>query len=340
MTGGVLFDGHLDLAWNAQLGRDLTLDLVALRAQDPVAGQTAGVSFPELRRAGVAACFGTLFACPASDDYPQGYEQDGRDDWKGARRQALWQLDQYRRWQDDGLVRLLTTAGEVSAHLRDWDAGAPGPLGVVLLMEGADPMRSADDLDFWVRAGVRLVGPAWGRTRYAGGTDAPGPLTERGVELLTAMRESGVTLDVSHLDDAAWEEALRLQPKVVATHANSRAFVPGNRHLSDGMAGAVVERGGVIGLVALSTFIRAGWDEGDARVELREWAAHARHYGETFGWAHVGLGTDLDGGFGVEKAPAGVDRYLDVERLASFLPPEAWDGVRGGNWARWAGEHL
>ncbi len=139
MTGGVLFDGHLDLAWNAQLGRDLTLDLSALRAQDPVAGQTAGVSFPELRRAGVAACFGTLFACPASDDYPQGYEQDGRDDWKGARRQALWQLDQYRRWQDDGLVRLLTTAGEVSAHLRDWDAGAPGPLGVVLLMEGADP---------------------------------------------------------------------------------------------------------------------------------------------------------------------------------------------------------
>ncbi len=345
MTGDVIFDAHLDLAWGAQLGRDLTLSLEDLREQDPVAGQTACVTFSELRRANVAACFGTLFACPASEDYPQGYDQTERDGWKGARRQAVSQLDQYRRWQDDGFIRLLGSGEEVAAHVRAWNPEAPGPLGVTLLLEGADPLGSASDLDFWRAAGVRLIGPAWGRTRYAGGTDAPGPLTGRGEELLIAMRESKVVLDASHLDDASFEQAVALQPNVIASHSNSRTLVAGNwgsgnRHLSDEMAAAITGRGGVIGLVALSTFIRGGWQDGDPRSTFGEWARHARHYGETFGWEHVGLGTDLDGGFGLEKAPAGMQVYGDVRRLQGELPEEEWEGVRMGNWVNWAEVRL
>jgi membrane dipeptidase len=335
-----VFDAHLDLAWNAQLGRDLTLSLEDLRESDPVAGQTACVTFSELRRAGVAACFGTLFACPADDDYPQGYDQTEKDGWKGARRQALSQLDQYRRWQDAGHIRLLGGGAELQEHVSAWKPELEGPLGVMLLMEGADPLASANDLDFWRAAGVRLIGPAWGRTRYAGGTDAPGPLTGRGEELLIAMREQGLPFDASHLDDASFEEALRLQPKAVATHSNSRALVPGNRQLPDEMAAAICGAGGVVGLVGHSKFIRSGWQDGDARATVAEWARHAGHYGETFGWQHVGLGTDLDGGFGLEKAPAGTLRYEDVLRLLDELPEEAQDGVRGANWTRWIEANL
>lgn len=341
----VLFDAHLDLAFNAQIGRDLTLTLNELRENDPVRGprgehETACVTFSELQRAGVAACFGTLFACPAGADFPQGYDQTEKDGWKGARRQAVSQLDQYRRWQDAGFIRLLTSGAEVAEHVRGWNPQEPGVLGVTLLMEGADPLGSANDLDFWRQAGVRLIGPAWKRTRYAGGTDAPGPLTERGHELLIAMRETGTVLDASHLDDASFWQGVELQPKVVASHSNSRALVNGNRHLSDEMAAEIARQGGMIGLVALSKFIRAGWTEGDSRAEMAEWAAHAGHYGETFGWTHVGLGTDLDGGFGLEKAPAGMGSYGDLRRLLDELPEGERQGVQAGNWVAWAEANL
>lgn len=326
-----LVDGHLDLAWNALQGRDLTLGLEELRARGDWPGETPTVTFGELRAAGTRVCFGTLFALPQVETGGPGYT-----DHAGARAQALAQLEQYRRWEDAGHVRLLRSGAEVAAHL----ASVDGPLGVVLLMEGADPLRDASDLPFWVDSGVRVIGPAWGRTRYAGGTEAPGPLTASGRELVAAMRDLGVTLDASHLDDAAFWEAVDLGPRMIASHSNSRALVPGNRHLTDRMARAVAASGGVIGLVFLSAFIRAGWQPGSARAGLDELAAHAEHYARVVGWEHVGLGTDLDGGFGAEKTPLGVERYRDVPRVLEALPPEVRAGVAGGNWARWLTRYL
>ncbi|WP_425147668.1 dipeptidase [Deinococcus sp.] len=333
-----VFDGHLDLAYNAQIGRDLTLPLKLLRSSDPLRGQTACVTFGELRRAGVGACFGTLFAAPSAATTHRSDAPDGYTDWQGARRQALAQLDQYRHWEDGGHLRLLGSGAEVAAHLDGWDESRP--LGVLLLMEGADPLRDAGDLPFWHGAGVRLIGPAWGRTRYAGGTDAPGPLTDQGRELLSAMREHGVALDVSHLDDESFEEAVTLQPKVIASHSNSRALVPGNRQLSDQMVRAIGERGGVVGLVTYSKFIRSGWHDGDTRASFAQWAEHAARYAELIGWERVGLGSDLDGGFGLEKALEGMERYGDLLRLLDELPEGARAGVQGQNWRRWTEANL
>ncbi|MFW8625394.1 dipeptidase [Deinococcus sp. ME38] len=326
-----LIDGHLDLGMNLLDGRDLTLPLDALRAADPVPDQTATVTLPELRAARVRVCFGTLFALPASPDTPGGYT-----DHAGARAQALAQLDAYHRLQDAGHLTLLTSAAGVKAHLDFPDA----PLGVVLLMEGADPIRDAADLPFWVERGVRVIGPAWGRTRYAGGTDAPGPLTPAGVDLVTAMRDLNVTLDASHLDDHAFWDAAQIGPRMIATHANSRALVPGNRHLTDDMARAIAAADGVIGLVFLNRFICPLPEGSLDRVPLTALADHARHYADLIGWDRVALGTDLDGGFGAEKAPAGIDRYAHVPRVLDELPAGVRQSVAWGNWARWLTTHL
>lgn len=324
----MLIDGHLDLAYNALNGRDLTLTLGALRAADPVEDQTATTTFSELRAAGTRLCFGTLFALPRTPDSPGGYT-----DHAGARRRALAQLDVYRRWEDGGHIRVLRSGAEVTAHLEDADA----PLGVVLLMEGADPVRDADDLPFWVDAGVRLIGPAWGATRYAGGTNAPGPLTDAGRALVTAMRDLGLALDASHLDDAALRDAAEIGPRMIASHSNSRALVSGNRHLSDEMARAVAETGGVIGLVFLSSFIRQGASRGAALADL---AAHARHYAELVGWDRVALGSDMDGGFGAESTPVGIGRYAELPRFLEEVPEECRAAVAGGNWLRWLESNL
>lgn len=327
----MLIDGHLDLAFNAQNGRELTLPLSEMRRSDPVAGETATVTFPELRAAGLRVCFGTLFALPKTAESPGGYT-----DHAGARRQALGQLEQYRRWENGGHLRLLRTGAEVAAHL----ALEGAPLGVVLLMEGADPVRDVDDLAFWAAAGVRVIGPAWGRTRYAGGTEAPGPLTDAGRELVGAMASLGIALDASHLDDASFWDAAELHPRMIATHANSRSIVAGNRHLTDDMARAIADKDGVIGLVYHSRFVQAGWQDGDERAPLSGLAAHAAHYAGLTGWNRLALGTDLDGGFGQEKCPAGVDRYRDVPGSVDVLPVQVRAGVLGENWARWMTTYL
>ena len=326
-----MIDSHLDLAWNAAQGRDLTLSLDDLRRVDPLApAQTAAVTFPELAAAGLRLCFSTLFALPRTA------EHGGYVDHAGARREALAQLGQYRRWEDAGHLRLIRTRADLQALLGD----AAAPPGIVLLMEGADPVSGPDDLTFWQEQGVRLIGPAWGRTRYAGGTDAPGPLTPAGRDLVRAMADLGLTLDAAHLDDASFWDAAETGVQMVCTHANARALVPGNRQLSDDMARHIVSTGGVLGLVAHSRFIRPGWRPGDARAPLSEWLAHAEHFAALVGWAHLGLGSDLDGGFGTEKMPLGIERYRDLEAFVRLLPPGVQAGVRGEHWQRWLLEHF
>lgn len=329
----MIVDAHLDLAYNAMLGRDLSLPLSALREQDPLP-DLAAVSFESLRRGGVGLCLGTLFAMPQAAGYPWGYEN-----WRGAREQARGQLEQYLRWQDTGHVTILLTGQDVSEHARRWNAES-SPLGVVLLMEGADPLDDADDLPFWHEAGVRVIGPAWKRTRFSGGTGESGGLTERGQDLLVAMRELGLTLDASHLAEEAFWQATELQPRVIATHSNARRLVPGDRHLSDEMLRAVAQRQGVVGCVLYNKFLKAGWERGDTRPALEVVGEMLQHLAGEVGWDRVGIGSDLDGGFGVHELPRGLDSAADLPRLEATLPDEHREAVMSGNWLRWLGAHL
>jgi len=329
----MIVDAHLDLAYNAMLGRDLTLSLTDLRERDALSDVPA-VTFGELRRGGVGLCLGTLFAMPQDDEHPWGYE-----DWRGARQQAVRQLDQYLRWQDDGHVVILTTGADVRAHADAWSAET-SPLGVVLLMEGADAMRDADELPFWVERGVRVVGPAWKRTRYSGGTDAPGGLTDRGRELMIAMQELRVVLDASHLAEQAYWDTRDYELEVIASHSNARALVPTDRHLTDDMLRDLHARDGMVGVVLYNKFLQHGWERGHARPPLERVAVMLRHMAGVVGWARLGIGSDLDGGFGVSELPAEFRSAADVARLAECVPDEHRDGFMGANWVTWLERHL
>ena len=73
-------------------------------------------------------------------------------------------------------------------------------------MEGADALRSPDDVAEWFDAGLRILGLAWQRTRAAGGTDNPGPLTAEGRALVKAFDAAGIIHDTSHLaDESFWQ---------------------------------------------------------------------------------------------------------------------------------------
>lgn len=335
-----MIDSHLDLAYNAFQGRDLTLPLDELRARERRTAEEAMVTLPELRRAGVAVAFATLFVMPRRHAQDSG-EGPTYATPEEARAQAVEQLELYERWEERGLVRIIRTRGDLEEQVRAYGgvtAGEPPAPGLVLLMEGADPVREPSEVSWWWERGVRLLGPAWKATRYAGGTGMPGPLTDQGVELLAAMGECGMALDVSHLaEESFWQALDSWRGPVLASHSNARALVPTDRHLSDDMIRALAERDGVVGLVLANSFLKAGVTRQDPKgsVTLADVGRQAEHVAGLAGWERVGIGSDFDGGFGRQEVPLELDRGADFARLGEIAPPEARAGVLGGNWLRW-----
>lgn len=325
----MIVDAHLDLAHNVlDLGRDLTLPLEELRRRDtnkdiPV------VTLPALREGGVGLCFATLWADPKKHTDPQA-----------AHAAARAQLEVYRRWEEMGLVRIIRSAGDLRSHRERWPTDRVPAL--LILIEGGECIREPGEVAFWKAEGVRLIGPAWNRTRYCGGTREPGGLTALGAELLEAMDEAGLALDFAHMDEQAFWESLELfRGPVCATHSNPRSLLGGaetpfaNRHLSDAMILAIGERGGMVGTVLFNFFLDHTWSRGMQRVGLQAVQKHLYHTAGLIGWDKVGLGSDFDGGFGMNENPEGIDRPGDLAKIGDLVPAEARQGVLGGNWLRW-----
>lgn len=343
----IIVDGHLDLAYNARvLQRDLTQSLSKLREHerqtanpDPRSG-VAMVSFPDLLEGRVAIAGGSIFVEPARKSYPTSlpaYQSP-----EEAHILAVEQLDTYRRLVDDQeSLHLLYDTGDLDEVLAAWDAETP-TLGIFMVMEGADAIRDPGDLAWWVERGLRGIGLTWSAgTRYAGGNANPGPITDAGQSLLDAMADYNLMLDLSHLwEDAAYQALDRYPGPIAATHANPRAFVDSPRLLADDMIRRIAERQGVIGIVAYNRMLDPDWHPGAPPTPLAKMAQAIDHVCQITGEvAYVGLGTDLDGGFGQAATPAGLDTVADLPKLVPLLKERGYaeddiTAILHGNWLR------
>jgi membrane dipeptidase len=350
----LIIDGHEDLAYNAiQFGRDYTRSALAIRRDErgtPAqarAGQCM-IGLPELLAGRVAVVFGTLFALPARRSHVS--DDIAYHDAEQAHRQAMANLDFYHRWADEEPhIRLIGTQSDLEEVLSGWQdqAAAQEPdtrqVGIVPLMENADPIREPAELEEWFARGLRLVGPAWAGSRYAGGTREPGPLTDLGRELLEVMADLGVGLDLSHMAEQAALEALeRFEGVLIASHSNPRALVPTDRHLTDAMIDGIVEKDGVMGVVLCNAFLRPDWHKTDPKekVTLDDVVRAVDYVCQRVGDAeHVALGSDFDGGFGAERTPAGLDTVADLNKIAVALAEHGYEAqhiasIMAGNWLR------
>jgi membrane dipeptidase len=178
-------------------------------------------------------------------------------------------------------------------------------------------------------------------TRYAGGNGNPGPLTDEGVALIDAMADYNLLLDISHLwEDAAHMALDRYPGPIAATHGNPRAFVDSPRQLSDDIVRRVAEREGVIGVVAFNRMLDPGWHPGQPRLPLTRLIEAIDHICQATGTATaVGIGSDLDGGFGRDSTPAELESAADLPKIADHLrergyAPTDIEAVMRGNWTR------
>src|SRR2546423_2489916 len=140
-----IFDAHLDLAWCAvSFNRDLTRTVAQIRASeqgmtDERARGRNTLTLPELRRAGIRACVGTLLARggPAQEHKP-GYKRTDLDYATPAIAYAAarGQLACYELLERQGHLRLIRTARELAAHWARAAEDERAPLGMILSMEG------------------------------------------------------------------------------------------------------------------------------------------------------------------------------------------------------------
>jgi membrane dipeptidase len=347
-----IFDGHLDLAMNAlAYGRDQTLQLHALRQRE--AGHAfddhrgvAMVTLEQMRRGGVRACLATLFVRASRGAALAQMQRRSDSDHAShsvAYAMAHGQLAYYRLLESQGQISLVSDAAQLELAL----ARPDGPIACIVLMEGADPILEPNQVAAWRAAGVRVVSLTHTEaTDYAGGNATELPLTSRGVELLDAMAAAGMLLDVSHLSDASLFAALdAFGGAVLASHSNCRALCPGHRQITDEQIRLIAQRGGVIGVVMHNGMLCPGAAP-RSEVSLQHVAMHIDHICQLTGRiAHAAIGSDLDGGFGLDRTPTGLDSIADLHAVASPLGDRGFSdadiaAVLGGNWLSFYAAHL
>lgn len=316
------------MAWNAlEWNRDLMRPVPEIRQfekqfTDIVPGDCT-VSWLELRRGHIGLVIATLLPRLHRKQKPLTFYQSR----EAAYASAYGQLAYYRAMSARGELREIADVESLRTHVNEWllEESQRPPIGYILSMEGSPPILSPSQIPEWYAAGLRILGPAhYGPSPYCFGTGSEGGLTADGPALLREMEKVGMLLDVTHLADQSFWEALDVYGgPVLASHHNCRALVPGDRQLSDEQIKALIEREAVIGAAFDSWMLTPGWQIGFSdpkTVSLEDVVDQIDHVCQLAGNArHSGLGTDLDGGFGKEQTPHDLDTIADLDRIAEIL---------------------
>jgi membrane dipeptidase len=359
-TPRLIFDCHLDLSMNAmEYNRDQRWTQEKIRRSE--VGQTDlvfrtrhTVCFPELRR----GRFGLVVATQIARYSPRFHSLPGWRSPEQAWAHTQGQLAWYRAMEECDEIVQLRTWPEVEAHAARWtqateEEAARLPIGYLLSLEGADSILTWRHLEKSRANGLIALGPThYGPGIYGHGTDDEGPLTAKGIELLREMERLGIILDVTHLcDESFWDALDRFHGPLWASHHNCRALANWNRQLTDEQIKALVARGAVIGMAFDACMMVHGWAPRRSRpqdfsLKIEKICEHIDHICQLAGNArHVGLGTDLDGGYGTEQTPEDLESIADLVTLAPLLAARGYsapdiDGIMQGNFLRFLREHL
>ena len=349
----LIFDGHTDLALFA-LGynRDQTESVTQINERE--AGMTdvtmrghAANSLPEMRRAGVALCQSSIAARVNRDVQPaSGHRRLDLDfaTQRMAYASVQAQVAYYRILEQQGEIKIILTSSELDAHWKMWQQGGfdKGSIGIILAMECADPIVEPSQVSAWWEDGLRSVMLAhFGKSQYTFGTGTSGPLMPKGIALLKEFERIGMILDLTHLSEASFYQALDLfSGPVIASHSNCRALVPGDRQFSDQQIKQLIERDAVIGAVLDAWMLVPGWvidQSTPENLKLTAVVDHIEHVGQLAGNAlHAAIGSDMGG---TNHMPSDLKTTADLQKLATILAHRGYseadiDNIFHGNWLR------
>jgi len=196
-------------------------------------------------------------------------------------------------------------------------------------------------------------------------------LSSFGNDVVREMNRIGMMIDVSHISDKAFYDVLKLtEAPVIASHSSCRALCGSPRNLDDDMLLALRDNGGVIQICILSEYIktpdpnpelelkrkelkekygsfgslpddkkalaraeyRAVQEKYEKLATVKDVADHIDHVVQVIGVDYVGIGTDFDGGGGVEGCRSVAEmKNITIELLQRGYTRTDLEKIWGGN---------
>ena len=345
-------DAHLDLSMNAiDWNRDLREPVMAIREREKEMTDKhdrgkGTVSLPALRRGNIGLVVATQIARYVAIDNPLPGWNSPQQAWAQTQAQLAW----YKAMEEEGEMIQIKDRRSLELHLAIWNDGTPNehkPVGYILSLEGADSLVTIQHLERAYQYGLRAIGPAhYGPGRYANGTDASGKMNADGLALLKEIERLHLILDATHLcDDVFWQAMDHYNGPVWASHNNCRSIVNHNRQFSDEQLKVLIERDAVIGAAMDAWMIVPGWigrksDPLEMKCNLERLVDHIDHICQLAGNSlHIGIGSDLDGGYGREQSPYDIDTIADLQNFPALLKNRGYTepdilNIMHGNWLR------
>ena len=355
MMKPILIDSHEDIAYSAiTFDRDYSKSADSIRqieqfTQVPQRNGQAMLGFPDWQTANVGIIFSTIFIMPKK--YQAGeWEKVAYKNFDEAKKLTQNQIDFYHRLEDKYPDKFLIIKNQ-KQYFHHWEnLNNPNitsnPVGLILLLEGAEGIKHPKELEQWYSMGLRLIGPAWAGGKYCGGMYEPGRFTNEGKLLVETMLDLNIGLDLAHMSEQSAFQALDIfDGAVFCSHANAKSLlkdIGGDRHLSDQLIHRIAERNGVIGLVPYNKFLWPDWTNMHPRdkVTLEHYTNHIDHICQLTGSSqHVAIGTDFDGGFGFPDVPLELNTIADLPKLGDILASRGYnkneiDSIFSLNWKR------
>ena len=314
----LVLDSHIDIPWPPETGGAFTADTRRC------------VDLPKLRRGGVAAgCFAAFV--------PQGPRDAAGTEAAWSRAIAMLAAI---AGMGAGQARVCASSGAIEAAWRD---RAPA---IVPCVENGHPIGG----DLTRIAQLRALGCIYVTLTHNGHNlladsavaradlgDPPslhGGLSPLGREAVAEMNRVGVMIDVAHLSrDGMMQAAEASRTPIVTTHSCARALCDHPRNLDDAQLDAIRAVGGVIQVTALAAFVRPGGKP--EAVTLADVLDHVDYAVARIGIAHVGIGSDFDGGGGVAGwRHAGESAAVTAGLLERGYDAQAIGRLWGGNFLR------
>lgn len=295
--------------------------LTALQSQErrlAVASRRGHVDLPRLMAANVKVQYFAAFI------EPQYYARPLQ--------RLLELIDRFEQelQENAGTLRLICSRSDLEQVL------AGDEVGGLLTVEGGECLEdSLAVLRQLYRLGVRSITLTWNhRNRLADGVleaRTGGGLTNFGVQVVQEMNRLGMLVDLAHISEAGFWQALEVSSQpVLVSHANSRAVCDHPRNLSDHQIRALAAAGGVLGLCFYPPFVHS------ETPDLERLLDHAVHIASTGGVECLGLGSDFDG---IETVLPGLEDVTGLPVLTEGLLDRGFSAsevekILGGNHLR------
>ena len=308
----LVFDGHVDTPLR-----------IANDGIDFGARQSAShVDLPRMLDGGLDAVFMAAWIDPAI----------GPDRAFARARDLLSLVQKTAAAHPDSLV-FATTAANVAS------ASTDGRIALLAGVENGDALEGrVTNVERLYDHGARYLTLTWMHTNAlgdaAGGERVHDGLSPFGRDVVDAMNDIGMLVDVSHAAPSTfWDVLERSNDPIVVSHSATEMYGSHPRNVSDDQLRAVTENGGLVGINFFSDYLAPGAaDPPDWRVIVD----HLERVVDVAGVEHAALGSDMDG---VPRLPAGFHGVEDLPLIGAELERRGQTSqnlrkILGGNWLR------